>query len=169
MTQRPHSDRVESLLASGRAEWDTPRPTAANPTGPLSFTPDPRRTELERIARELMAGRQFYSPATTCLALVDAILDAGWQPPPAVAEPVAGCRLCHWCFNERCRAAYARNPAGRLPASLMILCPDCGNKRCPRASHHDHTCTRSNASGQAGSVYGDYKLDTSWLDDGSES
>jgi hypothetical protein len=35
----------------------------------------------------------------------------------------------------------------------MILCPDCGNKRCPKASDHELACTNSNAPGQPGSVY----------------
>lgn len=33
------------------------------------------------------------------------------------------------------------------------VCPDCGNKRCPKARHHDHTCTNSNEPGQKGSNY----------------
>ena len=32
----------------------------------------------------------------------------------------------------------------------FIVCPDCGNKRCPKAQHHDRACTRSNATGQPG-------------------
>lgn len=35
----------------------------------------------------------------------------------------------------------------------MILCPTCGNKRCPKASDHRLDCTGSNEPGQAGSVY----------------
>ncbi len=35
----------------------------------------------------------------------------------------------------------------------MVVCPQCGNKRCPRASHHDNACTGSNEPGQKGSVY----------------
>jgi hypothetical protein len=38
-------------------------------------------------------------------------------------------------------------------STRMILCPTCGNKRCPRASDHDLACTGSNASGQPGSVH----------------
>lgn len=30
----------------------------------------------------------------------------------------------------------------------MILCPDCGNKRCPHAEFHGWACTRSNEPGQ---------------------
>lgn len=36
----------------------------------------------------------------------------------------------------------------------MIVCPKCGNKRCPRATDHRHACTGSNEPGQPGSRYG---------------
>jgi hypothetical protein len=36
----------------------------------------------------------------------------------------------------------------------MIVCPRCGNKRCPHASDHRNACTNSNEPGQPGSVYG---------------
>lgn len=35
----------------------------------------------------------------------------------------------------------------------MILCPKCGNKRCPYANDHSNACTNSNATGQPGSAY----------------
>lgn len=38
-------------------------------------------------------------------------------------------------------------------AMWMIVCPDCGFKRCPRANHHGNACTRSNEPGQPGSAY----------------
>lgn len=34
----------------------------------------------------------------------------------------------------------------------MILCPDCGNKRCPKAQNHIYKCTGSNDVGQVGEV-----------------
>jgi hypothetical protein len=42
---------------------------------------------------------------------------------------------------------------GSLFESTMVLCPTCGNKRCPKATNAALTCTASNAPGQAGSVY----------------
>lgn len=64
-------------------------------------------------------------------------------------EPAA-CE-CHRCIKEN----DLRDPGGRLPLSMvkMILCPQCGNKRCPKASDHRLACTGSNDSGQPGSVY----------------
>ncbi len=40
-----------------------------------------------------------------------------------------------------------------LTLSRMILCPTCGNKRCPRATNHNNPCTNSNEPGQPGSRY----------------
>lgn len=48
---------------------------------------------------------------------------------------------CHKCASPE----YA--------ISHMILCPKCGNKRCPKASNHELACTGSNEPGQVGSVY----------------
>ena len=40
-----------------------------------------------------------------------------------------------------------------LTMSTFIVCPDCGNKRCPRATDHNLECTNSNDTGQKGSRY----------------
>lgn len=36
---------------------------------------------------------------------------------------------------------------------IFLVCPVCGNKRCPKASNHRLECTGSNEPGQSGSVY----------------
>jgi hypothetical protein len=58
---------------------------------------------------------------------------------------------CHRCIGER----DERGPGGAFPLSscMMILCPICGNKRCPHANDHRHVCTNSNEPGQPGSAY----------------
>lgn len=35
----------------------------------------------------------------------------------------------------------------------FVVCPECGNKRCPHANDHRNACTGSNAPGQEGSAY----------------
>ncbi|MFT2166399.1 hypothetical protein ACMV58_21735 [Citrobacter freundii] len=35
----------------------------------------------------------------------------------------------------------------------FVVCPDCGNKRCPHANDHRNSCTGSNEPGQEGSAY----------------
>ncbi|HIE8944254.1 TPA: hypothetical protein ACXP4H_002260 [Klebsiella variicola subsp. variicola] len=37
----------------------------------------------------------------------------------------------------------------------FVVCPDCGNKRCPRANDHRNACTGSNEPGQEGIAYPD--------------
>lgn len=37
--------------------------------------------------------------------------------------------------------------------SRFVVCPECGNKRCPRANDHRNACTGSNEPGQEGSAY----------------
>lgn len=37
--------------------------------------------------------------------------------------------------------------------SRFVVCPDCGNKRCPHANDHRNACTGSNQPGQEGSAY----------------
>jgi hypothetical protein len=75
-------------------------------------------------------------------------VEAATQPQPE-PRPV-GCE-CHRCIKEH----DLRMPGRQYPlnATKMILCPMCGNKRCPKASDHRLDCTDSNESGQPGSVY----------------
>lgn len=57
---------------------------------------------------------------------------------------------CHKCVKAR----DASKPfAEQVFGTKMILCPECGNKRCPRATDHNNICTRSNEPGQPGSAY----------------
>lgn len=65
--------------------------------------------------------------------------------------------LCHRCGDARLQAAKR---IGLTGADLlfarpmgMVVCPTCGNKRCPKASDHRLACTASNEPGQKGSIY----------------
>lgn len=58
------------------------------------------------------------------------------------ASIVAGLCGCWRCMETR-----------KEQRACIILCPECGNKRCPRASDHDLSCSGSNDPGQPGSVY----------------
>ena len=41
----------------------------------------------------------------------------------------------------------------------FVVCPDCGNKRCPKANDHNNACTDSNAVGQRGSSWEHVHID----------
>lgn len=63
--------------------------------------------------------------------------DGGW-----------GCNNCHKCLEGH------TTPDGfPITATRMVLCPTCGNKRCPKATDCELECTDSNEPGQAGSIY----------------
>lgn len=53
------------------------------------------------------------------------------------------------CWCRTCRPVRPEPPEDMR----MVLCPDCGNKRCPKATDHRNACTGSNAPGQAASWY----------------
>lgn len=61
----------------------------------------------------------------------------GWIP---VSERMPDC----WC--RTCRPVDIND-------MRFVVCPDCGNKRCPRANDHRNACTGSNEPGQEGSAY----------------
>ncbi len=56
---------------------------------------------------------------------------------------------CAVCEDE----ALKGDPRGMFKRRF-IVCPECGNKRCPQASAHWLRCSGSNEPGQIGSFYG---------------
>lgn len=50
------------------------------------------------------------------------------------------------CWCSTCRPIT-------LQDMRFVVCPECGNKRCPRAHNHELACTGSNAVGQPGSSW----------------
>lgn len=60
----------------------------------------------------------------------------------AVMSRNAGLCCCLTCLRSR-----------EESRAFMVLCPECGNKRCPKATDHRLACTGSNEPGQPGSVY----------------
>jgi hypothetical protein len=68
--------------------------------------------------------------------------DQGEPVASASGWPSDGPAACCW----KCLAGQ--------PYMRMLLCPACGNKRCPKASDHELACTGSNEPGQPGSVFG---------------
>ncbi|EKZ5698561.1 hypothetical protein REY30_005361 [Klebsiella quasipneumoniae] len=52
------------------------------------------------------------------------------------------------CWCRTCRPVV-------LNDMRFVVCPDCGNKRCPRANDHKNACTGSNEPGQEGGAYPD--------------
>lgn len=57
------------------------------------------------------------------------------------------------CYCYKCN--IDRRDSNGIPYVLtrMIVCPECGNKRCPHSTDHNLECTGSNDPGQKGSRY----------------
>lgn len=64
-----------------------------------------------------------------------------WKP-----TKTENCGSCQKCRNESYLLATAMY-------SVPVVCPECGNKRCPKATFHKFKCTGSNEPGQTGSIY----------------
>jgi hypothetical protein len=77
----------------------------------------------------------------------DAGNHAGWDRGGGASASASGeTRPAELCGCYSCSDFHRR-------MTVMITCPECGNKRCPKATHHIHACTNSNAPGQPGSRY----------------
>lgn len=55
--------------------------------------------------------------------------------------------------NCWCLTCWPMDMIGDPSSVRMALCPDCGNKRCPRANCCENACTGSNEIGQPGSSW----------------
>ena len=87
-----------------------------------------------------------------------------WQDAPIEGSTRAAAYATGW---NTCRAAMLK--AGNSPVTpdcwcrtcrpvtmsdmRFVVCPECGNKRCPHANDHNNACTGSNEPGQDGSAY----------------
>ena len=98
-------------------------------------------TKLEQAARQALEALELmyeWLNAGTPSYVDESKEEAITALQEALAEPKC------WC--ETCRPIT-------LTDMRMVLCPDCGNKRCPHATDHRNACTGSNKPGQKGSSY----------------
>jgi hypothetical protein len=79
--------------------------------------------------------------------------ECGWCKGIHGDAPQCWCWGCHDEWTSRMHEEDPADVSFMLGRMHMYLCPDCGNKRCPRATHHTNECTGSNKPGQPGSAY----------------
>lgn len=82
-----------------------------------------------------------------------AVVDSNWdtifkKKHKEITDAASDCG-CYTCMEKKI------DPTTFMPASInkFIVCPKCGNKRCPHATDHNFECTNSNEPGQTGSRY----------------
>lgn len=100
-----------------------------------------RLEEAVSAAREMatLLGGYDYSAGDRAGKLLTAFQAAALSAAPQ-ASTEQNCGNCWTCTADRSR---------------MILCPTCGNKRCPKANDHTLVCSGSNEPGHLGSAYAD--------------
>lgn len=65
---------------------------------------------------------------------------------PAAPHFLENSKTSTKCWCRTCRPVTFAD-------SRFVVCPECGNKRCPHANDHRNACTGSNEPGQEGSAY----------------
>ncbi|HFE4502739.1 TPA: DUF551 domain-containing protein [Klebsiella pneumoniae] len=94
-------------------------------------------------------------PAQNVVVPAQSPIDHGYRPECECSGCKATARICAElsanssanpdCWCRTCRPVV-------LNDMRFVVCPDCGNKRCPRANDHRNACTGSNEPGQEGSA-----------------
>lgn len=95
---------------------------------------------LERADAVTTIGQAYKLGWNACRA---AMLQA---EPVTTANKLGNSPVIPDCWCRTCRPVA-------LNDMRFVVCPDCGNKRCPRANDHRNSCTWSNELGQEGSAY----------------
>ncbi|ENF7465921.1 hypothetical protein ABRE04_002818 [Salmonella enterica] len=72
--------------------------------------------------------------------------DHGWNACRAAMLQAGNSPVIPDCWCRTCRPVT-------MSDMRFVVCPDCGNKRCPHANDHRNACTGSNEPGQIGSAY----------------
>lgn len=129
------ADEVEEIKAGLRAAFDN----VTAPPAPVALTSG--YSDFEEI----------WSSSTHPLTQDDEMKDFAWD------------------IWNACRSAMLQGADGNSPVipdcscrtcrpvtfsdSRFVVCPECGNKRCPHANDHRNACSGSNEPGQEGSAY----------------
>ncbi|EOZ1492611.1 hypothetical protein Q9Z36_004219 [Enterobacter asburiae] len=126
-----------------------------------AMTPE-QRAEHEAGMKEFAAMLQGAEPVTTAYKLPF----EQWLSQQTVTIDVeCGCVMTEVFFHWL-RVAYEAGNSPVIPDcscltcrpvtftdSRFVVCPECGNKRCPHANDHRNACTGSNEPGQEGGAY----------------
>ncbi|MDM3455715.1 hypothetical protein [Citrobacter sp. Cb028] len=119
---------IEMLSSALRNAPLAPSDSQGKPREPV--VPDECKESPTYVKALTKEGAYIYG-FNACRA---AMLQAGNSP----ATPDCWCRTCRPVTMSDMR---------------FVVCPDCGNKRCPHANDHQNACARSNDPGQIGSAY----------------
>ncbi|WP_281161853.1 hypothetical protein [Klebsiella quasipneumoniae] len=119
---------------------------------------EPRKATPETVIGGNSPAQNYASPAQNSVNPEQSPIDHGYRPECECSGCKATARICAElsanssanpdCWCRTCRPVV-------LNDMRFVVCPDCGNKRCPRANDHRNACTGSNEPGQEGGAYSD--------------
>ncbi|HHH3882937.1 TPA: DUF550 domain-containing protein [Klebsiella quasipneumoniae subsp. similipneumoniae] len=166
---------IEKLAVNKQREWPEPKdgeprlhikeqpaPIASVctcPSGDGSLRwPCPAHPGNSPAQSDCCPEQNHVSPAQNSVAPAQSPIDHGYRPECECSGCKATARICaelsaNSSANPDCWCRTCR-PVD-LNDMRFVVCPDCGNKRCPRANDHRNACSGSNEPGQEGSAYPD--------------
>lgn len=121
------------------------------PPAPVSV-PDELLSAMEEVLRISDRDHEAWSKTKSAIAACRAAMLQGAEPD---FREISNSSTKHFrenaetstkCWCRTCRPVTFAD-------SHFVVCPECGNKRCPHANDHRHACTGSNEPGQEGSAY----------------
>lgn len=149
LSNRPGNDTstIDRALPVGTQLYRHAQPAPVVPDGYVMVPKEPTREILDEFDSIIDYGAEDSEDAWRRL-LAAAPQSPGSEPAtvPGKWIPVSEQKPDCWC--RTCRPVV-------LNDMRFVVCPDCGNKRCPRANDHRNACTGSNEPGQEGSAYPD--------------
>lgn len=170
----PTTDLTSIIRGTGYVTWRQANEIASLVRAALAQAPQAVPLSEERIAkavRPLYADTQAAAmgllddiQTTRAIEAAHGITGQASDPPSSLGAPPSGTACSVASLPAPEVAALRVPPAGACGcracspnawpfAIRMILCPTCGNKRCPHANDHRNACTGSNEPGQPGSAY----------------
>ncbi|WP_254912808.1 hypothetical protein [Klebsiella pneumoniae] len=124
----------------------------------LAWSAMPRAALKSLLQAGKSPAQNYASPEQNSVNPEQSPIDHGYRPECECSGCKATARICAElsanssanpdCWCRTCRPVV-------LNDMRFVVCPDCGNKRCPRANDHRNACTGSNEPGQEGSAYPD--------------
>ena len=136
--KHPKDNSFENLMAA------CPRCNRWKATNSVQGFRSEIQKQVERVRRDSAGFRMAEDFGLVSAVAAPVIFYFEKMEQPTAVVPEWGTRIC--C--ESCRSKMDFAELMEKGGMTMIVCPNCGNKRCPKATDHRHKCTRSNAVGQ---------------------
>lgn len=142
---KPVSDLYELTVPSGRSTTFTKDAAEASDCRVMGWFVQ-EYVKLERYQNAMLQGAGHVTTTYKLRDAVETIRNSGIaiDAEKIFAERDALNASDCWCHT--CRPVT-------ISDMRFVVCPECGNKRCPHANDHRNACTGSNEPGQEGSAY----------------